>query len=592
MERREACESPMVHVETVRRIFSLLKPYKFKQAITLVAMVASIVLSLLLPLVLRFLIDEVLGKQRADMLVPLVLFTLGIFIAQGLFHFLTSYLFNVIGQSIVLDLRTRLFAHLMKLPVGFLSSQGTGRIMARVLNDVSTIGGVVSTILLDFLIHSCKLIAIFAIMFHFHWRLTVLAFVSVPFYALLIRFFNARIRSTSYQTMVRHAEVSSAVQEALSGIREIRCFNMEHSEQKRFLNRLRDFFNVRIRLAVLSNASIQLGFIISSIGILLVLWYGGSLVLRGALSLGTLIAFWAYIGQLYSPINVLMNVNVQFQETSAALKRIDEILSVKPAITEKPDAKSLKEVKGMIEFRNVTFSYDGKKPVVENLSFTIHPGETVAIVGRSGSGKTTIANLIVRFYDPLKGLVLLDNHNVADLKIRSLRDNVALVSQDTFLFNATIEDNIRFGQEDASEEEVRRAAEIAGVLDYAETLPKGLKTLVGERGVYLSGGERQRIALARAILRNPAVLVLDEATSQLDSQTEKKLRRTLEQVMQGRTSIMISHRLSTVSGVERILVLEGGRIAEEGSHETLMQKRGIYYLLYEEQAKLAEGRPT
>jgi subfamily B ATP-binding cassette protein MsbA len=575
--------------ENITRIFALLRPYRGKQIQTLLSMAVGIVLTLLLPLVWRYLVDDIITQKKVALLLPLVLVTFGIFLACGFFNFLTSYLFNVMGQSIVRDIRRGLFAHLTNLPFAFFTDQGTGRIMSRVLNDVSTIGGVVSAILLDFLVQSCTLVAIFCIMFYLNWKLTLIGFISVPLYVLIIRFFNKRLRRTSYMTMVKHAEVSSSLQESISGIKEIRSFNMERSETRKFTAKLTDFLLVRIWLGVLSNAAIQIGFIVSSISTLLMMWYGGGMVLEGVVTLGTLMAFWIYLGQLYGPINKLMNVNVQLQESAAAFTRLDEILRVQPTVTEKPGALSLPKAEGKVEFADVTFSYDGVKPVLNHLSFEIAPGERVAIVGRSGCGKTTVASLMTRFYDPGAGHVRLDGTDLRELRIPDLRRSVALVSQDTFLFNASIRDNIEFGREGASEEEITNAARIAGVLDFAGALPQGLDTQVGERGVCLSGGERQRIAVARAILRDPAVLVLDEATSQLDSRAEKQLRSTLEQVMSGRTSIMIAHRLSTISGAERILVLDDARIAEEGTHQSLTARHGIYYSLYEEQAKLQEA---
>ncbi|MFH1220485.1 MAG: ABC transporter ATP-binding protein [Candidatus Eisenbacteria bacterium] len=574
--------------QNLGRIFALLRPYRAKQIQTLFSMIAGIALSLLLPLVLKFLVDDVITKRRADLLVPLVLVTLVIFAGGAFFNFLTSYLFNVMGQSIVRDVRRGLFAHLTRLPFNFFTEQGTGRIMSRVLNDVSTIGGVVSSILVDLLIQSCTLVAIFAIMFYFNWRLTLISFVSIPLYILIIRFFNRRLRQTSYLTMAKHAEVSSSLQECLSGIKEIRSFNREASEVGKFTAKLTDFLVTRVWLGIISNAAIQIGFLVSSISTLLMLWFGGNLVLSGVVSLGTLMAFWSYLGQLYTPINKLMNVNVQLQEAGAAFMRIDEILRVEPTVTEKPGAASLLKARGKIEFDGVTFSYDGVTPILSRLTFRIAPGERVAIVGRSGCGKTTVASLISRFYDPREGRVSLDGVDLRDLKISDLRRSVALVSQDTFLFNASIKENIEFGRKGATEAELASAARSAGVTDFADRLPQGLNTVVGERGVCLSGGERQRIALARAILRDPAVLLLDEATSQLDSQAEKQLRVTLEQAVSGRTSIMIAHRLSTISGAERILVLENARIVEEGTHRALMDKRGIYYSLYEEQARVQE----
>jgi ABC-type multidrug transport system fused ATPase/permease subunit len=295
---------------------------------------------------------------------------------------------------------------------------------------------------------------------------------------------------------------------------------------------------------------------------------------------------WSYLGQLFGPIKVLMTVNVRFQEAAAAFARIDEIMLVRPSIEESPNPVGLAGANGRIVFDRVTFSYLDGKHVLKEINLEIAEGERVAIVGRSGSGKTTIANLIVRFFDPDRGCITLDGVDISRLKVSDLRRNIALVSQDTFLFNASIEENIRFGRDRASDEEVSSAAGIAGVLDFACSLDHGLKTVVGERGVSISGGERQRIALARAILRDPTVLVLDEATSQLDSQAERKLRRTLDRMMAGRTSIMIAHRLSTISGAQRILVLDDGRIVEEGTHRELMQSRGVYYALYEEQAQL------
>lgn len=575
--------------ENLARIFRLLRPYKGRQIQTLLSMIAAVVLSLFLPLIIRYLIDNVIGKNQGDLLAPLVAFTFAVFAANSFFNFLTSYLFNVMGQGIVRDVRRVIFAHMTNLPFGFFSGQGTGRIMSRVLNDVSTIGGVVSSILLDVFIQSATFVAIFVIMFALNWRLTVLASVSIPLYVVILRYFNKRLRRTSYFTMVKHAEISASLQETLAGMKEIRAFTREKSEIAKFTSRLTEFLLVRVWLGVLSNAAIQIGFLVSSLSTLLIIWYGGTAVLAGTLTVGTLVAFWVYMGQLFNPINKLLNINVQLQEAAAAFTRIDEILSARPTVTERDAAVGLAEARGRVEFKDVTFAYDGGRPVLSHTGFSIAPGERVAIVGRSGCGKTTVASLLMRFYDPAQGSVSLDGHDLRDLRLADLRRWVALVSQDTFLFNASIRDNIEFGREGATEDEIAQAAATAGVMDFVSALPEGLNTQVGERGVCLSGGERQRIALARAILRNPAVLVLDEATSQLDSRAEQQLRATLGRAMQGRSSVMIAHRLSTVSQAERIMVLDQGRIAEEGSHQQLLDKRGLYYSLYEEQARIQEA---
>jgi subfamily B ATP-binding cassette protein MsbA len=575
----------MMRPQTLSRILLLLRPYKAKQVVTFAVMLANVGLSLLLPLIIRFLIDRVIQAGRADLLLPLVLVALGVFAASAFFGFLTNYLFSLIGQNIVRDIRNRLFSRMTMLPLSFFTGQGTGRIMSRVLSDVSTIGRVVSTIMLDFLMNSFLVIGYFTVMFYFHWKLTLLSFATVPLYVLLVRFFNKRLQRTSYSASARHAEISSALQESISGMKEIQAFNRERSATGRFLERLTDFFKVRMTLAVLTGSSVQLGVLISSAATLLVIWYGGNLVLRGIITLGTLIAMWSYLGQLFAPVKALMGINVRFQEAAAAFARIDEIMAEKPDVEESTDPLPLTDARGQIVFDHVAFSYGQGKKILEGISFEIAEGERLAIVGRSGSGKTTIANLIMRFFDPDGGRVLLDGKDISRLKISDLRRTVAMVSQDTFLFNASIEDNIRFGSEGASDAEVARAAEITGVLDFALPLEHGLKTVVGERGVSLSGGERQRIALARAILRNPAVLVLDEATSQLDSQAERKLRSTLEELLRGRTSVMIAHRLSTISGAGRILVLDDAHIVEEGTHQDLMRTRGVYHALYEEQAQ-------
>lgn len=573
----------------ILRVLSLIKPYRIKQIETLIVMTCGIILSLLLPLVLRFFIDDVIGKKRVDLLLPVVLVTLGIFIAAAIFNFIATYLFNVIGQNIVRDLRKNLFWHITNLPIGFFSKEGTGRIMSRVLNDVSTIGLVLSTIMPDFLVQAGTLVAIVIIMLRFNWQLTLLALLSAPVYVILVRYFNQRLRSTSHDAMAKHAEVSSMLQECLTGIKEIKAYNRESIETEKFLRRLTDFLKTRIKLGILGSSSVQAAYVASSIGMLIVFLYGGKLALADRLTIGTLMAFWAYLGQVYTPINVLMRMNVQFQDAAAAIRRIDEILEIKPMVLERADAKPLPNPQGEIEFRNVTFFYNQDQPVITDLCFKIEKGEHIAIVGKSGSGKTTIANLLVRFFDPIQGSIYLDGIDLRDLRLSDLRKAVALVPQDTILFNASIEDNIRFGREEATRAEIIEAARIAGVLDFAETLPDGLKTIVGERGVSLSGGERQRIAIARAILRSPAILVLDEATSQLDSNAESRLRAAIETFFEKRTIVMIAHRLSTISSAERILVLDEGRIVEQGSHQSLMQKGGIYYSLYREQAALQQG---
>jgi len=497
---------------------------------------------------------------------------------------------TVIAQRLLFDLRQRLFRHLQSLSLRFYETQHTGRIMSRVLYDVDVVHSILGGSLLNVLVSSITLVAVLAIVIAWNWRLGLIAFVVMPLYAVNFMLFRKRLRAVSADAQEQYAGIYSLLSERISGVKIVKSFVRERSESRRFVSHVREQFDLNMRMQRVS-ILMQIGSeLITGAATVAILYFGGrEVIVHGRMTPGGLVAFNTYMGMIYGPITTLIQSNTTVQWALNAIERIFETLDMAPEVREKKDAFSLPDdIAGRVEFRDVTFSYEPGQPVLQHVDFVAEPGKMIALVGPSGGGKSTLVNLIPRFYDPDEGAILVEGYDLRDLKLNTLRKHIGMVLQETFLFSGTIRANIRYGKADATDAEVVAAARAANAHDFIMEFPEGYETETGERGVRLSGGERQRIAIARAILRNPTILILDEATSSLDSEAEALIQEALDKLMRARTTFVIAHRLSTVMNADEILVIDEGRIVERGTHVELAEAGGVYERLCRVQFKQSE----
>jgi subfamily B ATP-binding cassette protein MsbA len=585
------------------RVFVYLKPYWFREVLVLLCMIVSIFLTLPLPLALKYLIDSVFISgpmkplnlyffqitlsTRESQLFWVVILVAVAYLAEGLFLFLRDYLYTVIGSNIIANIREKLFDHVQTLSLRFFHREQVGTIMSRILNDVMRFQDLITSTLLVMLTDFFSAVIIMAILLKMNWQLSLISFAIFPLFVVVIKFFASKVRQANWQVMDKISQVSGNVQESLSAIRLIKSFSNEKLQTQKLSSKLKEMVKAFIRNSILTSSSTHLTLLLAMLGPLLLLWLGGSKVINGTLSLGTLIAFYTFLGRLYGPVQRLATANIEVQGSLAAIDRVFEYFDLEPEEEDLAEAIELKSVRGDIVFENVNFSYNGEKNALENINLEIKSGESVALVGPSGSGKSTLINLLLRFYDPNCGKILLDGIDLKKIKIESLRKNIGVVDQEAFLFNASLKENISYGKRDASLGEIKSAAKAANIYDFIESLPEKYETVVGERGVKLSGGEKQRITIARAILKNPKILILDEATSSLDSESEGLIQQALKTLLQEKTSLVIAHRLSTILSADKIIVLEDGKIVEAGQHFELLEKGGVYRKLYDEQFKPA-----
>ena len=530
--------------------------------------------------VIRRLVDTVLVQRDAAALNTAIAELGALFLVQGLLIMGHSYLTASAGQRIMADFRTHLFTHLQSLSLGFFARRRTGELISRLMNDVGALQTALTEVPIDLAKQVVTLVGGFAILFVMNWRLCLLILLLLPAIVLIARFFGRRLKALSTGIQDETARASTILEEVLSGIRIVKSFVREDYERARFgtqVHRTLDIVLRRARIMAIFVPTITFATFAAAAA---VLWYGGSQVIRGTMSPGDLIAFVLYAGLLIGPFGTFARLFSHVKEAQGALARVFEILDTRPDVTDAPNARPLRPVRGYVAMEGVSFSYDGHTTVLSDLTFNIRPGEMVAVVGPSGSGKTTLINLIHRFYDPVAGVVTIEGYDLKSVTMRSLYQQIALVPQEMHLFGGTIRDNIRYGRVSASDEEIVAAARAANAHDFITAFPDGYDTLVGEKGVNLSGGQRQRIAIARAVLKDPRILILDEATSSLDNESEALVQDALDRLMKGRTTFVVAHRLSTIQKADRILVLDKGRLVEEGTHTALLDKKGLYYHLY------------
>ncbi|HEU5315016.1 MAG TPA: ABC transporter ATP-binding protein, partial [Chloroflexota bacterium] len=566
---------------TLRRLYAYAVPYRSRWAIAAVTLLAMSTLQLVPPWVTKAVIDDAIPRDDRALLLAACLGLAALHVLRGLMAFLNRYIVTWVGQHVVYTVGRDLFQHVQRLSLRFYEKREAGDIMSRLTNDVNVLqqtlyGNTVSSI-----VGVLNLTVYLVILLGLNWRLTLLIVCTAPFMVAASAASAKMLRPRYRRVQEKAAAVNAVLQENIAGIRVNKAFAREDESIRRFEERNRESVQAALgtrAISAVTGPSIQM---IQTVSTCMILVYGGTLIQRGALTVGELVAFLSYASAFYQPVNDLVQVNNVVQNALAAADRIFQFLDEQPDVVEKPDAIDLPSVSGHVRFENVSFAYTEGEPVLHGIDLAAEPGQLIALVGHTGSGKTTISNLIPRFYDPTDGRITLDGHDLRDLSIATVRRAVAVVLQETHLFNATIRDNIRYGRLDATDEEVEQAAQLANAHDFIMEQADGYETELEGGGARLSRGERQRISLARAFLKDPPVLILDEATSDVDTHTELLIQDALERVTRGRTTFVIAHRLSTVQKADQIVVLDHGRVMERGTHAELLVRQGHYHQLHD-----------
>lgn len=562
-------------------------PYWRQLVISAVLLVFRAGLELVPPLFQKAVIDEIIGTGNLARLGWLLAGLAGVYALTQVVNIGDNFIRHALGEKFILDLRIRLYAYLQRLSLSFFERTSTGELMSRITNDLAALE--------HFVTHGSALTAVdllrlaggMVILFLLDARLALLVVIPIPILAVSFRYYNTRIRPVYRQVRSRLGDLNARLQDSLSGMRVIQAFGREEEEEERFVTESENYYHARVKGIRYWSTFFPAMRFVASLGIVIVLGAGTVMVVRNELSIGTLVAFLSYITAFYQPINRLTEVDNIFQQAIAAGERIFELMDEESEIREPTHPVAFHSIKGEINFQNVYFRYGEGEEVLKDVSIHISPGEVAALVGPSGAGKTSIANLLCRFYDPSRGQITVDGKDLRTIRLTDLRHQVGVVLQDIFLFNTTIHENLLYGNPGATEAEILSAAKTAFAHDFIMDLPDGYRTEIGERGVKLSGGQKQRIALARAILADPRILILDEATSSVDAEAEYLIQQALDSVLKGRTAIVIAHRLSTIRNADKIIALSEGKVVEMGDHQELLDKGGLYSQLYTRQMELA-----
>ena len=561
-----------------RRLLRFVAPYRWNLVIAASLLIVSTALGLVWPQVVQRVLD--IGLRDPGYLDALVLVLVVVLLVRAVIDGGRQFLMAYTGERVIFDLRMAIVRHLQSLSLAFFNRRKTGELMSHVTSDATVVHGIITQTIIQVLGQVLTLVGGVAVIFLMNWRLALLTLVVAPPIALIGQYLGRRIRDISRAAQDAQGEAVGVLQEAIAEVRVVQAFTREEYEAKRFHQKLMFTFQKSIERARLGAIMFPLIGFLGFASSIVVLWYGGHEVARGELTPGQLVAFLLYMGMVAGPVGGLAGQWTQIQQAFGAADRIFALLDTEPEVRDLPGAVPIGRIRGHIEFDDVSFRYADGPPVFEGLSTEFGEGQTTALVGPSGAGKTTLVNLVGRFYDPVAGQVCVDGRDVRKVTVRSLRQQIAVVPQEPILFADTIRENIRYGRLEATDAEVEAAAEAANATEFVSRLPQRWDTIVGERGVRLSVGQRQRVAIARAILRDGRILLLDEATSSLDNESEYLVQQALDRLMRGRTTIVIAHRLSTVERADRILVLDRGRIVEEGTHQELLTKAGLYHRLY------------
>lgn len=568
----------------IRMIRNILK-HRRRSSILFIAVFVSTLINLLPPYMFSLAIDTyITGKDRTGLVIISLLFVV-IYGLTFLTQFTQRFLINWLGSKLEYDLRRDMFKHLQKLSISFYAKREVGNIVSRATNDVEKITELITSGVANVIADLLTLVGIILIMLWMNWWLSVITFSIIPIMVVFLYFWGRRVRKVYRETRKTIASVSAKMEESMSGMKEIQSYSRESRTREEFEAVNRSNMEANVQAGQVMSAFWPTVSIFTAIGNFLVLWFGGNAVMQGALSVGLLFSFMSYLNRFFWPIQDLSSFWNNVQSALAAAERVYGIMDEPIEISDDVEAMELRDVEGKIRFQNVNFSYEMDQPVLKNINLDIEANTRVALVGPTGVGKTTMINLLYRFYDPQEGMITVDGMDIKKLKIESLREDMAIVLQDTFLFTGSIKENIRYGRLDATDEEIIEVTKAVGAHDFIERLPEGYETDVRERGGRLSVGQRQLISLARALLANPKILIMDEATSSVDAYTELIIQNAMREVLKNRTSIIIAHRLSTVRNANKIVVLEAGKIVELGNHEELVQRDGLYKKLYEMQFK-------
>lgn len=575
-------------MEVFKRLLNLVRPHWWRLLLAMICMAMVALCTSAVAYLIKPLLDEVFIARDVDKLAAIPFLVLAVYVLKGVFFFGQAYWMNYVGMTIVNDLRVALFTHMQKLSLSFFHRNSTGVLISRITNDVNLIQGAVSNVITGAVMDVFTIIGLLFVIFFRDWKLATLGILVGPLAVYPIYYFGRRLKRLATDSQVTMGDLTNVLSETFQGVRIVKAFNMEDFESNRFIKECRTVVDIIIKTVTIRSISSPFMESLGGLCVAGIIWYGGNEVVAGRSTPGSFISFMTALLLLYEPIKRVTRMNVSIQQGISAAERVYEILDTEPEIQDKEGAVELPPVSREIEFKNVTFGYE-EEDVLKDINLKVKAGEVLAIVGTSGGGKTTMVNLIPRFHDVRQGSITIDGHDVRDVTVRSLRDQIGVVSQRVILFNETVRYNIAYGNFERPDEEVMAAAESSYAHDFITAMPEGYNTVIGERGVRLSGGQRQRLAMARALLKNAPILILDEATSSLDTESELAVQKALENLMRGRTTFVIAHRLSTVRNADRIIVISDGRIVEEGNHDQLMEADGEYRRLYEMQFQVDDG---